>query len=166
MESRRERGHFEQGVAEAFVIRTEGWDASAECAEPDRVATEVAGESFGLCEDPVTESGALLRRVDREEAEVAACVGGVWFEVDAGEQIFGGVFGFVEQEFSFCHEVADAGVVDAVVVEDRAFDDEGGVDEARDGGDASAGGDAQRETRVGRCSIRVRRWRHDDQLCI
>jgi len=114
------------------------------------VAAGGASEIFGLGEDAVAETGALLVRSDGEEAEVAAGVVGVWFEVDAGEEIFGGVnfIAFVEQEFPFCHVVADAGVVDAVVIEDGAFDDEGGVDEVRDGGDVGVGGDAERERLV------------------
>jgi hypothetical protein len=140
MEDGRKRDDFEEPVTEAFVVRAERRDAGAERAEPDCVTAGVAGEAFGLSEDFFAEAGALLVGSDGKETQVAASVGAVWFEVDAGEEILGGVRVFVEEELSFCHVVADAGVVDAIVVEDGALDDEGGVDKTRDGGDVGVGG--------------------------
>ena len=143
MERRRERRHLEQFVAEAFVVRAQWGNAGAEGAEPDRVATGVAGEIFGLRQDVVAEADALVFGCDGEQAEVAAGVLDVWLEVDAGDRVVERIV--VEKEFAFGHVVAHAGVVDAIVVEDGAFDDERGVDEACDGGDVGIGGDAERE---------------------
>ena len=108
----------------------------------------------------MAEAGALLFGHDREKAEVAARVGFVGLDVDAGDCIFGGVF--VEEEFAFGHEIADAEVVDAIVIEDGALDDEGGVDEAGDGRDVGVDGYAEWEVAVG-CSVACAwRGRHGD----
>ena len=98
------------------------------------------GCGFGLREDAVAETCTLLFGGDGEQAEVAAGVVKVGLEVDAGDCVFGGVF--VDEEFAFGHEVADTGLVDAIVVEDGSFDDEGGVDETGDGRDVGVGGNA------------------------
>lgn len=97
---------------------------------------------------------------DGEQADVAAGVVDVWLEVDAGDCVVERIV--VEEEFSFGHVVAHAGVVDAIVVEDGAFDDERGINEARDGGDIRVGGDAEWEIAAGWSGVRVRIGGHND----
>jgi hypothetical protein len=88
-----------------------------------------------------SEAFALVFGPDGEQAEVAAAVG-VCLEIDAGDQVSSGIL--MEQKFTAGHVVADAEVVNAIVVEDRALHDKRGVDHPRDCGNVSIASDAHR----------------------
>lgn len=133
--------NFEQLVAESLVKGSQWRHAGAKSAKPDGVAVCVARKIFRDCENSGSEAFALVLGQDGEQSEVAAPIR-IRFEVDTRNQDSGRIF--VEQEFPARHVVADAGIVDAIMVEDRALDHESCVDHSRDRGNVVIGCDAHR----------------------
>jgi hypothetical protein len=116
-------------VAEVAVKRRKG-RAGANDAKVDSDAAGLAEKILRGIHQFAAQAGALTRRVDTEQAQVASVA--TTFDIDAASKPHG-IFG--EKEFSFSHEGANAFGVDTVSFDERQFDAERGVNQADEGFD-------------------------------